>query len=67
MTEPPAVELEGAAVRIGNATIWAGVELSIEPGELVAVLGPNGAGKSTLLRVLLGLLPLSSGSVSVRT
>ncbi len=62
---PPAVELEGAAVRIGDAAIWGGVDLSIEPGELVAVLGPNGAGKSTLLRVLLGLLPLSAGTASV--
>ena len=65
MSVPPAIELEGAAVRIGAATIWSGVDLAIEPGELVAVLGPNGAGKSTLLRVLLGLIPPSSGSVSV--
>ncbi len=61
----PAVELRGAAARIGDSTIWAGVDLVIEPGELVAVLGPNGAGKSTLLRVLLGLLPPSAGSVTV--
>ena len=40
--------------RIGDSTIWSDVDLTIEPGELVAVLGPNGAGKSTLLRVLLG-------------
>jgi zinc/manganese transport system ATP-binding protein len=61
----PAVELQGAAARVGDATIWSGVDLTIEPGELVAVLGPNGAGKSTLLRVLLGLLPLSAGSAAV--
>ncbi len=65
MTGTPAVELEGAAVRIGDATVWGGVDLSIASGELVAVLGPNGAGKSTLLRVLLGLLPLSAGAASV--
>ncbi len=57
MTRPPAIALEGAAVRIGGTTIWSGVDLVIEPGELVAVLGPNGAGKSTLLRILLGLVP----------
>ena len=61
----PAVELHGAAARLGGATIWSEVDLTIEPGELVALLGPNGAGKSTLLRVLLGLLPLAAGSATV--
>jgi zinc/manganese transport system ATP-binding protein len=60
-----ALELRDAAVQVGGRTIWSGVDLAIEPGELVAVLGPNGAGKSTLLRVLLGLLPLSHGSATV--
>src|SRR5262249_43065588 len=59
------IDLQGAAVEVGGLTIWSGVDLEIEPGELVAVLGPNGAGKSTLLRVLLGLQPLSAGTASV--
>ena len=65
MAEQPVVELVDAAVRVGRTTVWSDVSLTIEPGEFVAVLGPNAAGKSTLLRVLLGLLPLSAGSVSV--
>ena len=65
MTGTPAVELRGATAEIGGRAVWSGVDLTIEPGELVAVLGPNGAGKSTLLRVLLGLLPLSAGSATV--
>lgn len=39
------------------------VELTVEPGEVVALLGPNGAGKTTALRTLAGLLPLTGGLV----
>ncbi|MDR0342456.1 MAG: metal ABC transporter ATP-binding protein [Nocardiopsaceae bacterium] len=59
------LELRNAAVRLGGATIWSGVDLRVGPGEFVAVLGPNGAGKSTLLKALLGVLPVASGQVSV--
>ncbi len=61
----PAVELAGAAVRLGGRTIWSEVDLLVPEGEFVAILGPNGAGKSTLLSVLLGLLPLHHGSARV--
>jgi molybdate transport system ATP-binding protein len=37
------------------------LDLSIEPGDVVALLGPNGAGKTTALRALAGLLPLTGG------
>ena len=42
-----------------------GVDLAIEPGEVVALIGPNGSGKSTLLRVVAGLLAPDRGSVSI--
>jgi zinc/manganese transport system ATP-binding protein len=61
----PIVELREAAVRLGRATVWQNVDLTIDPGELVAVLGPNGAGKSTLLRVILGQIPLTHGSAQI--
>lgn len=48
-----------------QSTVLQGVDLVLQPGEIVAVTGPNGAGKSTLLRHLNGLLQPTSGSVLV--
>nr|CAD7590287.1 unnamed protein product [Timema genevievae] len=42
------------------------VALQVKPGQLCAIIGPVGSGKSSLLQVLLGELPLSSGSMSLR-
>jgi zinc/manganese transport system ATP-binding protein len=58
-----AVEVRGASVRLGGRTIWQEVDLTVAPGDFVAVLGPNGSGKSTLMKALLGLLPLSAGEL----
>ena len=60
-----AVMLRGATLRFGHHLIWENLNLEVPPGECLAVLGPNGAGKSTLLKVLLGLLPLSAGTVTI--
>jgi ABC-type multidrug transport system ATPase subunit len=56
---------EAAGVRrvFGRFTAVDGVDLTVGPGEIVGLLGANGAGKTTLIRVLLGLLPVSGGSV----
>jgi zinc/manganese transport system ATP-binding protein len=59
------LELRDAAVRVGGATLWSGVDLTVRAGEFVAVLGPNGVGKTTLIKVLLGLLPVAHGRVRV--
>jgi zinc/manganese transport system ATP-binding protein len=61
----PTAELIDATASVGGRTVWSGVNLSVEPGEFVAVIGPNGAGKSTLVKVLLGLLPLAGGEARV--
>ena len=61
----PIIELEHASASVGGRTLWRDLDLSVQPGEFIAILGPNGAGKSTLLKAVLGLIPLSSGSIRV--
>jgi zinc/manganese transport system ATP-binding protein len=61
----PVVDARRAAVVLGGREVWRDVDLSVPPGQFVAVLGPNGAGKSSLVRAILGLLPLSGGSLAV--
>ncbi len=41
-------------------------DFAVRAGETVGIYGPNGAGKSTLVQALAGLLPLSSGTITVR-
>jgi len=49
----------------GAVNILRGVDLSVAPGEVVAVMGPSGAGKTTLLMLLAGLERADSGTVRV--
>ncbi len=65
LADTPVVQVRDASVIRGGQTIWRSVTLDVHPGEFVAILGPNGAGKSTLLKAILGLIPLSTGEISV--
>jgi ABC-type multidrug transport system ATPase subunit len=60
-----AIEATGLGVRLGGFPVLSDVNLTVAPGEIVAVLGGIGAGKTTLLRVLGGEVAPSSGSVRV--
>jgi zinc/manganese transport system ATP-binding protein len=61
----PTVRLSDASLAYGRRRLWQNLDLTVAPGEFIAVLGPNGSGKTSLVKVLLGLAPLSSGSVQV--
>jgi branched-chain amino acid transport system ATP-binding protein len=59
----PLLETHGLSVSFGAVRAVDGVDLVVEPGELVGVIGPNGAGKTTLVDALTGFVP-AAGSIT---
>jgi zinc/manganese transport system ATP-binding protein len=64
-TRANAIEVDHVTLELGDRAILDDATFTVRRGEFIGVLGPNGAGKTTLMRALLGLLPLSSGSIRV--
>lgn len=60
---PPGLVLRDVGAGYGDGLVLQDVNLTISPGMLVGVIGPNGSGKSTLLKAILGLAPMSTGTV----
>jgi len=60
-----ALSIQQATLKNGEKVIWENVSFDVKPGEFIAILGPNGSGKTTLLKSILGLLELSSGTITV--
>lgn len=59
----PLIRIEQGNVGFSGQPALEDVSLELQQGEIVTLVGPNGSGKTTLVRVLLGLLPLDSGTV----
>ena len=59
----PVLELVGVRAAYGAIQVLHGVDLTVMPGQVVALLGPNGGGKTTTVKVASGLLPLTGGEL----
>ena len=59
----PLVSLQAVSLGYDSEPVLRGVDLTIYPGDLIAIAGPNGSGKTTLFRAILGFLPTMAGSL----
>jgi iron complex transport system ATP-binding protein len=59
------INVDSVTVRAGTRTILDSLDCTVREGDFLVIIGPNGAGKTTLLKALFGLVPFSSGSITV--
>lgn len=62
---PAIIEAKQVSVRYGQSEALKDISFSVEAGDYIGLAGPNGAGKTTLIKAVLGLLPLSGGTVEI--
>ncbi len=62
---PSQLQLAGIEERYGSEVVLPGIDLTIEPGQVVSLIGPSGCGKSTLLAVAAGLIRPDGGTVAL--
>ena len=60
---PSLLELRDVSVSFGELKVVAGLDLSVEEGEIVSLIGPNGAGKTTVFNLITGVYAPDSGSI----
>jgi urea transport system ATP-binding protein len=59
------LEVRNLNAAYGQSEVLHGIDLAVQPGEIVAVVGRNGMGKSTLMKSLIGVMPAKSGQILV--
>jgi branched-chain amino acid transport system ATP-binding protein len=59
------LEIQNVRAGYGAINVLWDLSLSIAPGKLTTIIGQNGAGKTTLLRALMGLIPVSQGTITL--
>jgi phospholipid/cholesterol/gamma-HCH transport system ATP-binding protein len=64
-TRPPPIELRQLRYLVNGTAVLDGIDLSVGAGEILGVMGRSGTGKTTLLRLIMGLIPPTSGQVLV--
>ncbi|HEX7169809.1 MAG TPA: ATP-binding cassette domain-containing protein, partial [Rubrobacter sp.] len=65
MNDHPALLLEGVHISFGDNEVLKGIDLTVEPHEVVCLIGASGSGKSTLLRCVNLVEPIDSGRIVV--
>ena len=60
-----ALEVQGLTAGYGPVTVLRGLDLRAEAGKITCLMGRNGVGKSTCLKALMGLLPATSGTITL--
>ncbi|MCP4997965.1 MAG: ABC transporter ATP-binding protein [Hyphomicrobiales bacterium] len=59
------LEVQDIHVAYGQVNVLYGISLSVKSGEILCLLGRNGAGKTTIMKSIMGLLPLTSGTITL--
>lgn len=61
----PVITINGLKKSYDNNEVLKGINLKINPGEIIGYIGPNGAGKSTTVKIMLGIIEDYQGTVKV--
>ncbi|MBX9577246.1 MAG: ATP-binding cassette domain-containing protein [Chthoniobacterales bacterium] len=65
LSDDSIILLSEVSLKVGQDCILSKVNANIHSGEFIGIFGPNGSGKTTLVRALLGLIPCSSGTMTL--
>ena len=65
MAGAPALEIKNLEAWYGESHVLHGVDIVVQPGEVVTLLGRNGAGRTTTMRAIMGLTGARNGSVKI--